>query len=90
LKQSVSYDDAVPGVTIAIQTFGDFEEEGLENLARYIIRASFSQELVTYIPTSNAADGTAKLLYESKSLSSTRSGNGKTQKEFYAIDWPRF
>jgi hypothetical protein len=26
------------------------EEEALENLARYIIRASFSQEGITYIP----------------------------------------
>jgi hypothetical protein len=32
-------------------------EEGLENLARYIIRASFSQERMTYI----AADDSAAL-----------------------------
>ncbi len=55
------------------------DEEGLENLARYIIRASFSQERMTYIPAGNTSDGTAKVLYESK--------DGKTQKTFDAIDW---
>lgn len=54
-------------------------EEGLENLARYIIRASFSQERMTYIPADKTTDGTAKVLYESK--------NGKTQKTFNALDW---
>ena len=38
-------------------------EEGLENLARYIIRASFSQERMTYIPANDSSDG-AKVVYE--------------------------
>ena len=39
-------------------------QEGLENLARYIIRASFSQECMTYIPAHQSPDGTAKLVYQ--------------------------
>ena len=39
-------------------------EEGLENLARYIIRASFSQEGMTYIPAHQSSDGTAKVVYQ--------------------------
>jgi hypothetical protein len=40
-------------------------EQGLENLARYIIRASFSQERMTYIPAHESSDGMAKVVYES-------------------------
>lgn len=54
-------------------------EEGLENLARYVIRASFSQERMIYIPASDCSDGAAKVLYESK--------DGNTQKAFDALDW---
>ena len=54
-------------------------QEGLENLARYIIRASFSQERMTYIPAHQSSDGTAKVVYESK--------DGRTQKTFDALDW---
>ena len=39
-------------------------EEGLENLAPYIIRASFSQDRMTYIPAYESSDGTAKVTYE--------------------------
>ncbi|MCJ7541527.1 MAG: transposase zinc-binding domain-containing protein [Desulfobacterales bacterium] len=53
-------------------------DEGLENLARYIIRASFSQERMTYIPANDSSDG-AKVVYESK--------DGKTSKTFEAVDW---
>ncbi|MBC8179186.1 MAG: transposase, partial [Deltaproteobacteria bacterium] len=35
-------------------------EEAMENLARYIIRASFSQERMTYIPEET------KVIYQSK------------------------
>ena len=41
-------------------------EEGLENLARYIIRASFSQERMTYIAGDESAGGVAKVIYDSK------------------------
>jgi hypothetical protein len=54
-------------------------DEGLENLARYIIRASFSQERMTYIPDDQSADGVAKVIYDSK--------DGKTTKTFDALDW---
>ena len=54
-------------------------EDGLENLARYIIRASFSSERMTYIPASETHSGAAKVIYQSKSDSSS--------KTFDAIDW---
>ena len=54
-------------------------EEGLENLARYIIRASFSQERMTYIAADESVGGTAKVIYESK--------DAKTSKTFDALDW---
>jgi len=40
-----------------------YNEEVLENLARYIIRASFSQERMFYIPAYESNDGIAKVLY---------------------------
>jgi hypothetical protein len=54
-------------------------EEGLENLARYIIRASFSQERMTYVAPPDSLDGIAKVIYESK--------DGKTSQTFDALDW---
>jgi hypothetical protein len=54
-------------------------EEGLENLARYIIRASFSQERMTYIAANDASDGVSKVIYQSK--------DGTTTKTFDALDW---
>jgi hypothetical protein len=54
-------------------------EEGLENLARYIIRASFSQERMTYVAAQDSSDGAAKVIYRSK--------DGKTAKTFDALDW---
>ena len=51
------------------------EEEAMENLARYIIRASFSQERMTYIPEES------KVIYQSK--------DGKEEKIFDALEWPR-
>lgn len=56
-----------------------YNEEGLENLARYIIRASFSQERMTYIPAHDASDGVARVIYESK--------DGTRSKTFNALDW---
>ena len=49
------------------------EEEATENLARYIIQASFSQERMTYLPEES------KVIYESK--------DGKEEKVFDALDW---
>jgi hypothetical protein len=49
------------------------EEEAMENLAQYIIRASFSQERMRYIPEET------KVIYQSK--------DGKEQKIFDALEW---
>ncbi len=54
-------------------------EEGLENLARYIIRASFSQERMTYIAADDSSDGVSKVIYQSK--------DGRSTKTFDALDW---
>ena len=45
----------------------------MENLARYIIRASFSQERMTYNPEES------KVSYQSK--------DGKEEKDFDALEW---
>jgi len=49
------------------------EQEAMENLARYIIRASFSQERMTYMPEES------KVVYQSK--------DGKEEKIFDALEW---
>jgi len=54
-------------------------EQGLENLARYIIRASFSQERMIYLPANESSTGAAKVIYESKDKT--------TSKTFDALDW---
>jgi hypothetical protein len=56
-------------------------QEGLENLARYIIRESFSQERMTYIAAKDSSDKVAKVIYQSK--------DARTIKTFDALDWPR-
>ena len=48
-------------------------DQAMENLARYIIRASFSQEQMTYIPEES------KVIYQSK--------DGKQEKVFDALEW---
>jgi hypothetical protein len=45
----------------------------MENLARYIIHASFSQERMTYIPEET------KVIYRSK--------DDKKEKDFDALEW---
>ncbi len=45
----------------------------MENLSRYIIRASFSQERMTYVPEKS------KVIYKSK--------DGKGEKIFDALEW---
>ena len=51
------------------------DEETMENLARYVVRASFSQERMTYIPEES------RVLYRSK--------DGNKEKVFEALEWPR-
>jgi Putative transposase len=48
------------------------DEKAMDNLARYIVRASFSQERMTYVPEES------KVLYQSK--------DGKVEKAFDALD----
>ena len=47
-------------------------EKGLENLARYIIRASFSQEQMTHISANDSSDGVSQVIYQSKDGTSTK------------------
>jgi len=54
-------------------------QEGLENLARYIIRASFSQERMTYIPAHQSSDNTAKDVYKIPSADDPPSGSSARQ-----------
>ena len=54
------------------------DENALENLAHYIIRAAFSQERMTYIIEDQSPDATAKVIYQSR--------DGKTSKTFDALD----
>jgi len=49
------------------------KEEAMENLSRYIIRASFSQERMTYVPEKS------RVIYKSK--------DGKGEKIFDALEW---
>jgi len=58
---------------------GPHDAQGLENLARYVIRASFSEERISYLPACECCDGVAKVIYQSK--------NGGTSKTFDALDW---
>ncbi len=55
------------------------DETALENLAKYTIRASFSQERMLYIPAEKSPDGIAKVVCRSK--------DGRTEQTFDAIDW---
>ncbi len=55
------------------------DENALGNLAKYIVRASFSQERMLYIPAEKSPVGTAKVVYRSK--------DGKTGQTFDALDW---
>jgi hypothetical protein len=57
------------------------EETAMENLARYIIRASFSQERMQYL------DQEGKVVYTSKACPEPRSGDGRTSKSFPALEW---
>jgi hypothetical protein len=51
-----------------------WQKRSMENLARYIIRASFSQERMTYIRDE------AKVIYQSKDV--------REEKIFDALEWP--
>ena len=53
----------------------------MENLAHYIIRASFSQERMTYLPEES------KVIYEPKACPRRRPGNSQGEKVFDALEW---
>jgi hypothetical protein len=55
------------------------DKAGIGNLARYIIRACFSQERMVYVPADQASDGVAKVVYTSK--------DKKSRQIFNALDW---
>jgi hypothetical protein len=61
------------------ETIWSSNDKGLEDLARYIFRACFSQQLMAYIPADTCSDGITKVIYQSK--------NGNTSKTFDALDW---
>lgn len=61
------------------QRVSPFDDESLERLAQYIIRAPISQERMTYIPENESKDGVAKVAYEGKTT--------RTNETFSAIDW---
>ena len=54
----------------------------MENLARYIIRASFSQERMTYLP-----EPVVSLKVERESRIIYRSKDKRQEKAFDALDW---
>jgi len=53
----------------------------MEKLARYIIRASFSQERMQYL------DQEGEVIYSAKACPGLRSGDKKTSKVFPAMEW---
>jgi len=57
------------------------DETAMENLARYIIRASFSQERMHYL------EQEGKVIYTAKACPGHRSGDGTASKTFPALEW---
>ena len=55
------------------------DKDAIENLARYIVRAPFSQERMTYIPSCQSEDAVSKVIYHSK--------DGTCSKTFDALEW---
>jgi len=47
-------------------------EEGLENLVRCIIRASFFRERMFYVTVQDSPDGQDKVVYESNNMTASR------------------
>jgi hypothetical protein len=57
------------------------DETAMENLARYTIRASFSQERMIYL------DHEATVVYKAKACPGPRSGEGKDTRVFPPMEW---
>ena len=56
-----------------------WDNEGLERLGQYIVRAPLSQERMTYIPEDQTNEGNAKVVYKGKTSKKTQI--------FSALDW---
>jgi hypothetical protein len=70
----------IPGfMYILVTDIEPDDKAGLGNLARYIIRACFSQERMVYVPAEKSDDGLAKVIYTSK--------DRKSRKVFNALNW---
>ncbi|MDD5487134.1 MAG: transposase [Dehalococcoidales bacterium] len=55
------------------------DQEGIERLAQYIVRAPIAQERLFYIPASESNDGVARVIYKGK--------NSGVRETFVALDW---
>ena len=55
------------------------DEEGLERLAKYVVRAPISQERMLYIPAAETSTGSAQVIYTGK--------NSRVDERFTALDW---
>lgn len=55
------------------------DDNGLERLAQYVIRAPISQERMVYLPAGQVGGGLAQVIYTGK--------NSRVQERFTALDW---
>ncbi len=53
-------------------TIWPHDKNAMEKLARYIIRAAFSQERMNYITAGQSSDGVAKVIYQSKNRNGSK------------------
>lgn len=61
------------------QPVSSMDDEGIERLSQYIVRAPISQERMIYIPAQGFPDGTAKVVYDGKT--------SRVNETFTALDW---
>lgn len=61
------------------KTIRPSDQEGIERLAQYIVRAPISQERMLYISAFESTDGVARIIYDAK--------DGSASKTFLALDW---
>ena len=56
-----------------------WDNDGVQRLSQYIVRAPISQERIIYIPEKESLDGVAKVVYEGKTT--------RVDETFTALDW---
>jgi len=61
------------------QAVSPFDDDAVERLSQYIVRAPISQERMTYVPAQESPDGKAKVVYEGKT--------SRVNETFSALDW---